>query len=185
MKTGNRPTAFRLILALFGFVALMASPALAQLSVNTWGQGGLRIGDSTTTCDSSAEGGVRYNNTTNYLQYCNGGGGWQNFGTGVLRYGLTDGGTIAVDWGNGPVQSVTMAGNRTFTFTGGEDGGRYTLIIKQDGTGSRTATWPASVRWGGGTAPTLTTTASKTDYIGFIYNGVDSKYDGIAISKNF
>ena len=101
------------------------------------------------------------------------------------RYTSSDGGTIAVDWTNGNVQSVTLAGDRTFTFAGGQDGGKYTLIIKQDSTGSRTVAWPAAVRWPGAVAPTLTTTASKTDYFGFLYNGVDSKYDGIAQSLNF
>ena len=31
------------------------------------------------------------------------------------------------------------------------------LILVQDGTGSRTATWPATVKWPSGTAPTLST----------------------------
>lgn len=108
--------------------------------------------------------------------------------TGTLysrRVTLTDAATIAVDWSQGNIQSVTLGGNRTFTFANPVDGARYILIIKQDATGSRTATWPATVRWPGGTAPTLTTTASKTDYITFIYNGVDSKYDGVALSQNF
>ena len=104
-----------------------------------------------------------------------------------LRYPLTYGSTIAVNWANGNTQSVTLTGNPTFTFTGGQDGGRYVLIIKQDLTGSRTVTWPSSsvVRWPGGTPPTLTTTGLKTDYIGFIYNGVSSTYDGVAMSQNF
>jgi hypothetical protein len=101
------------------------------------------------------------------------------------RVALTDGATIAVNWSQSNIQSVTLGGNRTFTFSNPVDGARYILIIKQDGTGSRTATWPGTVRWPGGTAPTLTTTASKTDYITFIYNGVSSTYDGVAISQNF
>jgi hypothetical protein len=32
---------------------------------------------------------------------------------------------------------------------------------------------------------TLTTTALKTDYIAFIYNGVSSTYDGVAMARNF
>ena len=91
----------------------------------------------------------------------------------------------AYGWNNGNVQSVTLGGNRTFTFANGQDGARYVLIIKQDATGSRTATWPASVRWATGSAPVLTTTASKTDYVGFVYNGVDVKYDGTGIAKNY
>jgi hypothetical protein len=100
------------------------------------------------------------------------------------RSALTYASTITVNWQNGNVQSVTLTGNPTITFSNGQDGGRYILIVKQDGTGSRTVTW-SNANWPGGTAPTLTTTASKWDYITFIYNGVSSTYDGVAISQNF
>jgi trimeric autotransporter adhesin len=102
------------------------------------------------------------------------------------RVAITYDATTSVDWSQSNIQSITLTGNWAPTaFSNPVDGARYILIIKQDGTGSRTVTWPATVRWPGGTAPTLTTTASKTDYIGFIYNGVDSKYDGVAITQNF
>ena len=100
------------------------------------------------------------------------------------RYALSDGSTIAVDWNNGNVQSVTLGGNRTFSFTNGQDGGKYVLIIKQGGAGPYTPAWPASVRWPKGITVNLTQTVGKTDYFGFIYNGVDSKYDVVAYTKN-
>lgn len=103
------------------------------------------------------------------------------------RVAITYSGTVSVDWSQSNIQSITLTGNWSPTaFSNGQDGGRYILIIKQDGTGSRTVpTWPGTVRWPGGTAPTLTTTANKSDYISFIYNGVSSTYDGVAISTNF
>ena len=88
------------------------------------------------------------------------------------RFGLTDGGTIALDWDNGNVQSVTLAGNRTFTFANPKDGGRYIIILTQDATGSRTVTWP-TIKWQGGSTPVLTTTANKKDIIAIIYDGTD------------
>jgi hypothetical protein len=100
------------------------------------------------------------------------------------RYSLTDGATIAVDWNNGNVQSVTMDGSRTFTFDNGQDGGKYILIIKQGAGGNFTASWPGTVRWPGAKEPHLTKTAGKSDYIGFIYNGVDSTYDGVAVTTD-
>lgn len=39
------------------------------------------------------------------------------------------------------------------------------LALKQDATGGRTVTWPASVTWGAYGTPTLTTTANKTDLV--------------------
>ncbi len=45
------------------------------------------------------------------------------------------------------------------------------LLIIQDGTGSRTLTWNAVYEFKDDTAPTLTTTASKGDVFVFRYNG--------------
>ena len=63
---------------------------------------------------------------------------------------------------NGNVQTFTMTGNCTFTMPSGsglQAGTSMTLILTQDGTGSRTGAF-TSVLWAGGTAPTLTTTAT-------------------------
>lgn len=40
-----------------------------------------------------------------------------------------------------------------------------TLRFLQDGTGGRTVALPAGWKWAGGTAPTITPTASKTDIV--------------------
>ena len=98
---------------------------------------------------------------------------------------LADAPTIAVDWNNGRVQYVTLGGSRTFTFSNGQDSGRYVLVITQDTTGSRSVTWPASVRWPGIRPPALTTTANKTDYVTFIFNRRSHTYDGVGISQNY
>jgi len=109
---------------------------------------------------------------------------WTAVNSTACSNALTYAGTTNVDWSVCPVQTMTFgAGNVIFTFANPTTGGRYVLAIKQDATGSRTVTWPGTVRWPGGTAPTITTTASKTDYIGFIYNGTN--YDAVAISQNF
>jgi hypothetical protein len=87
-------------------------------------------------------------------------------------YTLTDGATIAVDWNNGATQIVTLGGTgRTVTMSNAVNGQIYRLIIAQDATGSRTiTTWP-TIKWAGGTAPTLTTTASKADIVTLLYAG--------------
>jgi hypothetical protein len=94
-------------------------------------------------------------------------------------------GAITIDWNAGNTQRCVLTGATTFTFSNGQSGGNYRLILKQDATGSRTVTWPATVRWGAGGAPTLTTTINTTDYVGFLYNGADTKYDGIAFNAGF
>ena len=79
--------------------------------------------------------------------------------------------TYAVDLSTANIFSISMTGNCTFTFTNPPVSGvsfSFMLILKQDGTGSRTATWPASVKYPNGSTPTLTTTANKTDIFNFI-----------------
>ena len=94
---------------------------------------------------------------------------------------LTDGTTITPNADDYDQGTVTIAGNRTMAAPTGTptEGQNYLMAIKQDGTGTRTITWNAIYRFAGGTPPTLTTTASKTDIIGFRYNANDSKWDCI------
>jgi hypothetical protein len=69
---------------------------------------------------------------------------------------------VTLDEANGNVQTWTMNGNCTFTMPGDvglQPGTSLTLILTQDGTGSRTGAF-TNVKWSGGTAPTLTTTAT-------------------------
>jgi len=69
---------------------------------------------------------------------------------------------VTLDETNGNVQTFTMTGNCTFTMPSGsglQPGSSLTLILTQDGSGSRTGAF-TSVKWAGGSAPTLTTTAT-------------------------
>ena len=98
----------------------------------------------------------------------------------------SSGTTKTIDWNNGAEQKISMTGNCTFTFTAptGDTGNVWRLRLKlvQDGTGSRTVTWP-TIKWAGGAAPTLTTTATTgTDIITFEYDG--TSYFGVS-SLNF
>jgi len=85
---------------------------------------------------------------------------------------------ITINWNQSNVQYVTMTDNATFTFSNPVSGGRYVLVLMQDATGGRTATWPGSVLWPGGTVPTLTATAAKVDIITFVFDGINSRYYG-------
>jgi len=78
-----------------------------------------------------------------------------------------------IDLANGSVQILTLTGNCTFTFPTATAGKSFILLLKQDGTGSRTVTWPAAVKWPGGTAPTITSTASKLDKYVFTSDGTN------------
>ena len=72
----------------------------------------------------------------------------------------------AVDLSLGNVQTYTLSGNQTLTFTNppaSGSAGSFTLIVTNGA--SATLTWPTSVDWAGGTAPTLT--ASGIDILTF------------------
>lgn len=84
-----------------------------------------------------------------------------------------------IDWGAGNKQKSTLTGNCTFTFTAPDGPCNLVLKLVQDGTGSRTVTWPASVKWPAGTAPTLTTDAAAVDIITFYFDG--TSYFGAAL----
>ena len=96
---------------------------------------------------------------------------------------LSDGATPAWNALTEPVAKITIAGNRTIGAASGGVAGQFiSLLIIQDGTGSRTMTWNAAYEFKDDTAPTLTTTASKGDLFVFRYNG--SKWLEVGRNQN-
>lgn len=77
------------------------------------------------------------------------------------------------DWTNSHIQRITLSDSATLSFSAPTRRSFLQLRVIQDATGSRTITWPASVKWAGGTAPTLTTTANAIDLIRFYYDGTN------------
>ena len=85
---------------------------------------------------------------------------------------LTDQATVTWDVSTEDVAKVTLAGNRTLAAPTNATTGQFiSLLIIQDGTGSRTLTWNAVFEFASDTAPTLTTTAALGDVFVFRYNG--------------
>ena len=85
---------------------------------------------------------------------------------------LTDQATITWDASTQDVAKVTLAGNRTLGAASNATTGQFiSLLVIQDGTGSRTLTWNAAYEFASDTAPTLTTTANLGDVFVFRYNG--------------
>ena len=81
----------------------------------------------------------------------------------------TSASTITLDLGASVHHSVTLAHNTTFADPSNEVAGQSgSIIITQDGTGSRTAAWNSAWKWTGGTAPTLSTAASAVDRIDYL-----------------
>ena len=85
---------------------------------------------------------------------------------------LTDGSTVSWDASTQDVCKLTLGGNRTLAAPTNNTTGQFiSILVIQDGTGSRTLTWNAVFEFASDTAPTLTTTANLGDVFVFRYNG--------------
>lgn len=83
---------------------------------------------------------------------------------------------------NGTVQIITLTANATITMPTATSGKSFIVYLKQDATGSRTVTW-STVKWSGGTAPTITSTASKMDIYSFFADGTN--WYGVTVGQNY
>jgi hypothetical protein len=105
----------------------------------------------------------------------------------ALATRVADGNTSAtktVDFSTANIRQETLnAATVTFTFTAPATGAVVILECSQDATGGRLVTWPATVHWSGGTAPTLSTGASKVDVFTFYWNG--TTYFGVTSGLNY
>lgn len=90
-------------------------------------------------------------------------------------------GSLVYDMDVANHHKTTLAGNPTITFNNVDSGQAFIIHLEQDGSGNHTVVWP-TVRWAGGTTPTLTTAGTKIDTFGFIYDGTD--YYGYVIGLN-
>ena len=96
---------------------------------------------------------------------------------------LTDQATVTWDASTQDVCKLTLGGNRTMAAPTNNTTGQFiSILVIQDGTGSRTLTWNAVFEFAEDTAPTLTTTAAKGDVFVFRYNG--SKWLEVGRNQN-
>ena len=71
--------------------------------------------------------------------------------------------------------TMTLTGNVTVQNPTTESVGQSgSIVITQDGTGSRTCAWSNQFKWVGGTAPTLSTTAAAVDRIDYVVVAADT-----------
>lgn len=146
------------------------------------------------------EGGSGSSGITNYYAFFTpGNGGTNNYAfysgsdTAESRIGtlqryrekinaLTSSSTITVDCGLAPVHTVTLGTDTEFNISNLGTGQTVSIIITQDGAGSRTATFGTSgstaVKFPGG-APTLSTGAADIDIV-TIFNDGTNFYGNIA-----
>jgi hypothetical protein len=88
---------------------------------------------------------------------------------------------ITLNLANGTMQDITLTGSPTITMPTAVAGKSFILLLRT-GSGSYTVTW-STVKWPGGTAPTVTTTASRLDIYSFFSDGTN--WYGITVSQNY
>ena len=93
---------------------------------------------------------------------------------GFTQQTATGDGTTTIDWKLGNKFFFTFGNqNDTFTFTAPSNPCSIILVLKQYSTGGKLATWPGTVKWPGGVAPTLSTGNNAVDIIAFYYDGTN------------
>jgi len=95
---------------------------------------------------------------------------------------LPDAVTIAMDMSTFINASVTLAGNRTlghpYNVKAGQAG---SILVKQDGYGSRTLTFHSYWKFAGGTVPSLSTSAGAVDRLDYLV--VDSTHIHASLTR--
>lgn len=94
-----------------------------------------------------------------------------------------DAATVTFDLNVSDRHTLTLGGGRTLALSNDAIGQQFTILLKQDATGSRTVTWWSGIKWSGGAAPTLTATANKEDIFTFLKVG-SGDYRGFVAGQN-
>lgn len=109
---------------------------------------------------------------------------------GVVPRSITDlgnisSGTLSINAALADIFTCTLTASATLAFSGASDGRTVTVRIRQDATGSRTLTFPASVSLGPISSPALTTTANALDILGFQYSAALTKWCFMGFAKGY
>ncbi len=76
---------------------------------------------------------------------------------------------LTIDWNDGNKHLVTLTDNVTLTLDNPKDGGPYLIVLVQDSGGGNAVTWPGTVLWPGGTAPTISVGANAIDLVSLLW----------------
>jgi hypothetical protein len=87
-------------------------------------------------------------------------------------------GSQTIDLYLGNFVTATAGGSITWTFSNASASHASGFVLELTNGGSAAQTWPATVRWPGGTAPTLTT--SGVDVLVFVTDDAGTNWRGIA-----
>jgi hypothetical protein len=154
-----------------GFFGATVASAIVEIQSTTKGFLPPRMTDTQRAAIATpAEGLLLFNTTNKGVAYRDG----TNWGylSGAPQTVAASGGTVNVSFASGNIIDMTLTASTTLTLSA-HVVGTYIFELIQGGSGSYTITWPASVKWSGGTAPTLTTTVGKTDIVTLFHDGTN------------
>ncbi len=95
-------------------------------------------------------------------------------------------GAVTLNLNDANIFDVSLVGNTTFTFSNPPASGTAisaTVILRQDATGGRTATF-TNAQYTDAVAPVLTTTANKVDVLSFFTVNGGTRYFGSFVMAN-
>ena len=99
------------------------------------------------------------------------------YSLGVTALGNTTS-TATINLNDGNYFTATSTGSTTWTFSNPASGQAVGFVLELTNGGAYTQTWPASVDWPGGTAPTLT--SSGVDVLTFVTDDGGTTWRGVA-----
>jgi hypothetical protein len=160
-------------------VATNINPANASVSIAPTGTGSLTINPATAgTMNNVAIGGTTAAAGTFTTATA----------TTVVATNYTEGTfsansstAITLDLANGTVQIITLTDNCTVTMPTATAGKSFIVFLKS-GTGGFTCSF-SSVKWSGGTAPTITAVGSRQDILSFFADGTN--WYGVVVAQNY
>lgn len=161
------PSASSTTTTTLGFLDVSSS-AQTQLNNKLSLTGGALTGALTTTSTFTATSGISAGTTMSAPV----------FASAMVAHG-SSGATETLDFTAGLNHSVELTGSPgcTFTFTAPAAGSTIRIILTQGSGGGKTVTWP-TIKWVGGAAPTLSTTATDIDIVSLFYDG--TSYYGVS-----
>lgn len=91
------------------------------------------------------------------------------------------GSAITLNLADGTVENLTLTAGATITMPSAGAGKSFILYLRT-GAGGYAVTW-TTVKWPGGTAPTITSTASRMDIYSFFSDGTN--WYGVVVGQNY
>lgn len=180
-------------------IGTAATERLRITNAGAWGLAGANYGTAGQVLTSNG------NSSAPTWQTLSSGGSWSGgtvtdavtflssvaFGTRYdeTRVDVSSATTTTIDCSTGNIFNVTLGASvTTLAFSNVPSAGRVytlTLFLTQDATGGKTFAWPISVKWSGGTAPSITSTAAKTDIFTLVTHDGGTSWYGFTAGQNF